>query len=40
MNTRGLIGAVTGGLGAASAGITAAIVFGLIMGVCCKSKEK
>lgn len=40
VNTRGLIGAVTGGLGAASAGITAAIVFGLIMGVCCKSKEK
>ena len=38
--TKGLLGAVTGGLSAASAGITAAMVFGLIMGVCCKSKEK
>lgn len=40
VDTKGLLGAVTGGLSAASAGITAAMVFGLIMGVCCKSKEK
>ena len=40
IDTKGLIGVITGGLSAASAGITAAIFFGLIMGICCKSKEK
>lgn len=40
VDTKGLIGALTGGLAAASAGITAAIIFGLIMGVCFRSKEK
>ncbi len=40
VDTKGLIGAVTGGLSAASAGITAAIFFGLVMGFFCKSREK
>lgn len=40
VDTRGLIGVLTGGLSAASSGIDAALFFGLIMGICCKSKEK
>ncbi len=40
VDTRGLIGVITGGLTAASAGITAAIFFGLLAGICFKSKEK
>lgn len=40
VDTKGLIGIFTGGLSASSAGITAAILFGLIMGICCRSKEK
>ncbi|MGN1090013.1 MAG: stage V sporulation protein AE [Huintestinicola sp.] len=40
VDTKGLIGVLTGGLSASAAGITAAIFFGLIMGLCCKSKEK
>lgn len=40
VDSKGLIGVITGGITAASAGITAAIFFGLIMGICCKSKEK
>ena len=40
IDTKGFLGVFTGGLSAASAGITAAMVFGLIMGVCCKSKDK
>lgn len=40
VDTRGLIGVLTGGISAASAGITAAIFFGLLMGACFKSKEK
>ncbi|MBQ1211818.1 MAG: SpoVA/SpoVAEb family sporulation membrane protein [Clostridia bacterium] len=37
---RGLIGALTGGLGAASGGIAAALVFGLIAAICSRSKPK
>ncbi len=40
IDTKGLIGVITGGMTAASAGISAAIFFGLIMGFFCKSKEK
>ncbi|MCM1578598.1 MAG: stage V sporulation protein AE [Ruminococcus sp.] len=40
VDTRGLVGVLTGGLGAAAAGITAAIFFGLLAGLCFKSKEK
>lgn len=40
VDTKGFLGIFTGGLSAASAGITAAMVFGLIMGICCRSKEK
>ena len=40
VDTKGLIGVLTGGMAAASAGITAAIVFGLVMGFVCRSKEK
>lgn len=36
----GIIGALTGGLTATSAGITAAILFGLIMALIFKSKDK
>lgn len=36
----GLLGVVTGGLTAAAAGITAAMFFALIAGICCKSKAK
>ena len=40
VDTKGFIGVFTGGLAAASAGIAAAMIFGLIMGLCCKSKDK
>jgi len=40
VDTKGLLGVFTGGLTAASAGIAAAMLFGLIMGIICKSKEK
>ena len=40
VDTKGFLGIFTGGLSAASAGIAAALFFGLIMGLCCKSKEK
>jgi len=36
----GLIGALTGGIAAASAGIAAALVFGYIAALCFKSKPK
>lgn len=37
---KGLLGAFTGGLTAAAGGICAAIFFGLIVALVCKSKEK
>lgn len=40
INKRGLLGALTGGLSAASAGIAAALVFGLLAAVFFKSKRK
>ncbi|MBE6789048.1 MAG: stage V sporulation protein AE [Ruminococcaceae bacterium] len=40
VDTSSLWGALTGGLKATAAGITAAILFGLIMGIIFKSKEK
>lgn len=40
VETNGLIGALTGGLTASSAGIAAAIVFGFIIGIIFKPKEK
>lgn len=40
VDTKGLVGVLTGGLAAASAGITSAIFFGLLAGLCFKSKEK
>lgn len=40
VDTKGLAGVLTGGLGAASAGITSAIFFGLLAGLCFKSKAK
>ena len=40
IDKRGLLGALTGGLSAASAGITAALVFGLLAAVFFKSKRK
>lgn len=36
----GLIGAITGGLTAAAAGITAAIVFGFLMALCFSARSK
>lgn len=36
----GLLGAITGGLSASAAGITAAVVFGFIMAMLFKSKDK
>jgi len=36
----GFLGIFTGGLAAASAGITSAMLFALIAGLCCKSKVK
>lgn len=40
IDKEGAIGILKGGLTAGSAGITAAIVFGLIAALCSKSKEK
>lgn len=40
IDKRGLLGALTGGLSAASAGIAAALVFGLLAAVFFKSKRK
>ena len=40
VSERGLIGALTGGLTATSAGIAAAICFGWLMAVCFKGKPK
>ena len=40
VDKRGLLGALTGGLSAASAGIAAALVFGLLTAVFFKSKRK
>lgn len=40
IDKRGLLGALTGGLSAASAGIAAALVFGLLTAVFFKSKRK
>lgn len=37
---KGLFGAVTGGLCAASAGVSAAVIFSFIMGICFRSKSK
>ena len=37
---QGLLGVITGGLTAAAGGIAAAVVFGLLMAVLCKPKEK
>jgi len=40
IDTQSLWGALTGGFKATAAGIAAAIIFGLIMGIIFKSKEK
>ncbi len=40
VDTDGLIGAFTGGLTSAAAGITAAVFFGLLAGLCFKSGSK
>lgn len=37
---KGLLGVITGGLTATSGGIAAAVVFGLLMAVLCRPKEK
>ena len=37
---KGLLGVITGGLTAASGGIAAAVVFGLLMAILCRPKEK
>lgn len=37
---RGLLGVITGGLTATSGGIAAAVVFGLLMAILCRPKEK
>ncbi|MBQ7009763.1 MAG: stage V sporulation protein AE [Ruminococcus sp.] len=37
---KGLLGILTGGLTAASGGVTAAIVFGLIAAICFKQRDK
>lgn len=37
---KGLLGVVTGGLTATSGGIAAAVVFGLLMAILCRPKEK
>ncbi len=37
---QGLLGVITGGLTATAGGIAAAVVFGLLMAVLCKPKEK
>ena len=37
---KGLLGVITGGLTATSGGIAAAVVFGLLMSILCRPKEK
>lgn len=37
---KGLLGVITGGLTATSSGIAAAVVFGLLMAILCRPKEK
>ena len=37
---KGLLGVITGGLTATAGGIAAAVVFGLLMAILCKPKEK
>ncbi len=37
---KGLLGIITGGLSATSGGIAAAVVFGLLMAILCRPKEK
>ena len=37
---QGLLGVITGGLAATAGGIAAAVVFGLLMALLCKPKEK
>ena len=37
---QGLLGVLTGGLGATAGGIAAAVVFGLLAAILCKPKEK
>ena len=37
---QGLLGVITGGLTATSGGIAAAVVFGLLMAILCRPKEK
>lgn len=37
---KGLLGIITGGLTATSGGIAAAVVFGLLMAILCRPKEK
>lgn len=37
---KGLLGVITGGLTATSGGIAAAVVFGLLMAILCRPKEK
>ncbi len=37
---RGVLGALTGGLTATSGGIAAAVVFGVVMAIFCKPKDK
>lgn len=37
---KGLLGVITGGLTATSGGIAAAVVFGLLMAIMCRPKEK
>ena len=40
VDRQGFLGIFTGGLGATSAGITAAVVFGLLAGLFCRSRDK
>ena len=40
MAEKGLLGVITGGLTATSGGIAAAVVFGLLMAILCRPKEK
>ncbi len=40
VDSTGLLGVLTGGLTAAAGGIAAAVVFGCLTALCCKSKDK
>lgn len=40
IDSQGAMGILTGGISSAAAGIAAAIFFGLIAGICAKSKDK